>query len=47
MKIAQGDLAGALPRIDESLAIFRRLADFDKDNSEWQRDISVALDKIG
>ena len=40
-------MAGALAAYEEALAIFRRLAEADKTNSEWQRDISVALDKIG
>jgi hypothetical protein len=34
-------------RCQQSLAIFKRLADQDKSNSGWQRDLIVSLYKVG
>jgi tetratricopeptide (TPR) repeat protein len=31
----------------QSLAIFKRLADQDKSNSGWQRDLSVSYERVG
>ena len=47
LKLRAGDAAGALAAYEESLAIFRKLAEADKGNTEWQRDISVSLNKLG
>ena len=47
MRVAQGDLAGALAAYEESLAIRRDLAAADPGNAGWQRDLSVSLNKLG
>ena len=44
---AQGDLAGALARLQEGQAIRRRLAGADPSHAERQRDVSVSLNKSG
>ena len=43
----RGRPAGALAAYEESLAIMRKLAAADPGNAEWQRDLSVSLDKVG
>ena len=43
----EGDAERRARLLEEGLAIFRRLADADKADADWQHDISVALDKIG
>ncbi len=47
MRVAQGDLPGALEAYEESLRIARALADRDKGNAGWARDVSVSLNKVG
>ena len=47
MRVAQGDLPGALAAYEESLAIARDLAARDKGNAGWPRDVSVSLNKLG
>jgi tetratricopeptide (TPR) repeat protein len=47
MRLAEGDLAGALAVYEEGLANARKLAAADAGNASWQRDLSVALNKIG
>ncbi|HYJ58152.1 MAG TPA: hypothetical protein VEW64_02230, partial [Methyloceanibacter sp.] len=42
-----GDLAGALEDYTESVAIARRVLATDPDNSKFQRDLSLSLDKFG
>jgi tetratricopeptide (TPR) repeat protein/energy-coupling factor transporter ATP-binding protein EcfA2 len=44
---AQGNLAGALQRYRQSLDLRRKLAAQDPRNAEWQRDLSVSLNKVG
>ena len=46
MLVAQGKLPEALDAYQQSLRIFQRLADQDKFNSGWQRDLIVALYKV-
>ena len=47
MRVAQGDLAGALAAYDEGLTIARDLAARDPGNAGWARDVSVSLNKVG
>ena len=47
MRVAQGDLAGALAAYEESLTIARDLAARDPGNAGWARDVSVSLNKVG
>ena len=47
VKVAQGDLPGALAAYAAGMAIPRRLAARDPANTEWQRDLSVSHEKIG
>ncbi len=47
VKVAQGDLPGALAAFEEAMAISRRLAQSDPGNAEWQRDLSVSHNRIG
>jgi tetratricopeptide (TPR) repeat protein len=46
-KVQRGDLPGALTSYRASLAIVERLAKADPGNAEWQRDLSVAYQKVG
>jgi tetratricopeptide (TPR) repeat protein len=45
--LEQGKLPEALDAYQQSLAIFKRLAEQDKTNSAWQRDLSVSYNKVG
>jgi tetratricopeptide (TPR) repeat protein len=45
--VARGDLPGALKAYRDSLAIFERLAKADPANARWQRDLSVAYERVG
>jgi tetratricopeptide (TPR) repeat protein len=45
--VAQGKLAEALDAYQESSAIRQILAEQDKSNSGWQRDLSVSYDNVG
>ena len=45
--MAQVKLPEALDAYQQSLAIAKRLAEQDKSNSGWQRDLIVSLYKIG
>ena len=47
MRVAQGDLPGALAAYEEGLRIARDLAARDKGNAGWARDVSVSLDRVG
>ena len=47
MLVAQGKLQEALEAYQQDLAICKRLAEQDKTNSGWQRDLSVSYDKVG
>jgi tetratricopeptide (TPR) repeat protein len=47
IKKQRGDLAGALKSYNDSLAIAERLAKSDPGNALWQRDLSVAFDRVG
>ena len=47
MLVAQGKLQEALEAYQQDLAIVKRLAEQDKTNSDWQRDLSVSYDKVG
>ena len=47
MLVAQGKLQEALEAYQQSLAIMKRLAEQDKTNSGWQRDLSVSYEKVG
>ena len=47
VRVAQGDLAGALAQYRESLEVVRRLVEADESNTQWQRDLSVSREKIG
>jgi tetratricopeptide (TPR) repeat protein len=47
IKGKRGDLPGALKSYRDSLAIAERLAKADPGNAEWQRDLSVAYNKVG
>ena len=46
MRVAQGDLAGALAAYDESLTIRRDLAARDPGNAGWARDVWVSYWKL-
>ena len=46
MRVAQGDLPGALEAFEVSLAIARDLAARDKGNAGWARDVIVSLAKL-
>ncbi|MEZ5930458.1 MAG: tetratricopeptide repeat protein [Alphaproteobacteria bacterium] len=47
VRVAQGDLDGALRAFQDGLAIAERLAEADPANAGWQRDLSVCHEKIG
>ncbi len=47
VRVAQGDLPGALEAYEESLRIRRALAARDTGNAGWARDVSVSLSKVG
>jgi tetratricopeptide (TPR) repeat protein len=47
VRVAQGKLQEALDTYQQSLAIFKRLAEQDKSNSGWQRDLSASYEKVG
>jgi tetratricopeptide (TPR) repeat protein len=47
VRVAQGDLAGALKSYRDSLAIRDPLAQSDPRNAGWQRDLSVSYDRVG
>jgi tetratricopeptide (TPR) repeat protein len=47
MQVAQGDFTGAMKSYRDGLAIFERLAQSDPGNADWQRDLSVAIEKLG
>ena len=42
MRVAQGNLAGALESYEAGLAIRERLAAADPGNTEWQRDLAMS-----
>ncbi len=44
VRVAQGDLPGALAAYDEGLTIARDLAARDPGNAGWARDVSVSLE---
>jgi tetratricopeptide (TPR) repeat protein len=46
VRVAQGDLPGALDAFDEGLAIARNLAARDKGNAGWARDVWVSYWKL-
>ena len=46
VKMAQGDLAGALKAYQDSLAIRDRLAKSDPGNAGWQRDLAISDAKL-
>ena len=43
VRLAQGDLSGALQAYGESLTVRRRLGEADPSNAGWQRDLSYSL----
>ena len=47
MRVAQGDLPGALQAFTESKNIADKLAAADPGNAQWQRDLSVSWNKLG
>jgi tetratricopeptide (TPR) repeat protein/MinD-like ATPase involved in chromosome partitioning or flagellar assembly len=47
IKLLRGDLTAALQSYQDGLAIANQLAKSDPANAEWQRDLSVAYEKIG
>ena len=47
MRVAQGDLTGALAAYEEGLTIARDLAARDPGNAGWARDLSVSLERVG
>src|SRR5256714_4005825 len=47
MQSAEGDLDGALKSYRDSLAIHEKLAEQDRGNAGWQRDLSVSYNKVG
>ena len=47
VRIARGDLAGAVAAYEAALAVAEKLAAQDPSNSGWQRDLSVSFNKIG
>jgi tetratricopeptide (TPR) repeat protein len=47
VQVAQGDLAAALGSYQASRDIADRLAKADPGNAEWQRDLSIAHERIG
>ena len=47
MQLAQGDLGGARASYERSRKIAEKLAAGDPTNAEWQRDLSVSLEKLG
>ena len=46
MRVAQGDLPGALTAYQASLDIRERLAATDPGNAQWQRDLAVSYFKL-
>ncbi len=47
VRVAQGDLAGALTSYRESLAIAERLAKSDPGNAQWQFGLGISNERIG
>jgi tetratricopeptide (TPR) repeat protein len=47
VRVAQGKLQEALDAYQQGLAIAKRLAEEDKSNAGWQRDLSVSYNKVG
>ena len=47
VRVAQGDLAGALAAFEEGLEIRQGLLSRDPGNVGWSRDVSVSLNKVG
>jgi hypothetical protein len=47
VRVAQGDLAGAMLSFQARHAIAERLAGDDPGNAGWQRDLSISHEKIG
>ena len=47
MQSARGNLEAALQAYQDGLAIAEKLAAQDPSNTEWQRDLSVSLNRIG
>ncbi|MGE0480538.1 MAG: hypothetical protein AB7Q17_08710, partial [Phycisphaerae bacterium] len=47
VRVAQGDLPGALQAYTDGLEIARKLAARDPSQTEWQRDLSVSWERIG
>ncbi len=47
MLVAQGNLPEALKSFRDGLAITERLAQSDRGNAGWQRDLSVSYAKLG
>ena len=45
--VTQGELQEALDAYQQSLAIAKRLAELDKSNADWQRDLSLSYNKVG
>jgi hypothetical protein len=45
--VAQGKLQQAVEDYQQDLAIMKRLAEQDKTNSCWQRDLSVSYERVG
>ncbi|MCE5237717.1 hypothetical protein LLH23_04415, partial [bacterium] len=46
VRVAQGDLSGALEEYEADLAIAQRLAAADPGNAAWQRDLAVSFYKL-
>ena len=47
VRLAQGDLAGALAAFQASMDLRKALAESDPSNAGWQRDLSVSHEKVG
>src|SRR3954453_20953815 len=47
VRVAQGDLAGALQAYEAGRAIAEKLAGSDPGNAGWQRDLSVSWERVG
>jgi tetratricopeptide (TPR) repeat protein len=47
IKLAMGEVDEATRLYEEQLAIVRSLAESDPDNTEWQRSVAVALERMG
>ncbi len=46
LRVAQGDLAGALEAYGQDLEIAQRLAAADPGNAGWQRDLAVSWERL-